>query len=275
MAIQLVLVKTEGTGSTPPQSWSVASVTYTGNNGASEVSDAQGLTFKPDGTKMYVAQHGNGADIYEYALTTPWDITTATKSGEFDPGHASGKGIAFSADGTVMHSVGSSVVYQFNLSTAYNVASASYELLYSPGDTPEDIQWVQSGSKFYTCGWAGYPIIKRFTAGSAYNVSGSSLDSGQTFNAGSQITSGACFGIFFKPDGTKMWALGSAGGLTTYAFQYTMGTPWDLTTVTYDNVSFNFQSQVSSAQGIFFRPDVNDMYMAGYGTGNDIFQYKT
>lgn len=34
------------------------------------------VTFKPDGTKMYVAR--NGGVVNEYALSTPWDISTAT-----------------------------------------------------------------------------------------------------------------------------------------------------------------------------------------------------
>ena len=44
---------------------------------SSDESSATGITFKPDGTKMYIT--GIGADkILQYNLTTAFDITSAT-----------------------------------------------------------------------------------------------------------------------------------------------------------------------------------------------------
>jgi DNA-binding beta-propeller fold protein YncE len=69
--------------------------------------------------------------------------------------------------------------------------------------------------------------------------------------------------IFFKPDGTKMYVVGSTNDRV---YSYTLSTPWNIGTATYDNVSFFVGSQDGTPTGIFFRPDGTKMYMVGAGT---------
>jgi sugar lactone lactonase YvrE len=89
------------------------------------------MTFSADGTKMYVAESAGGI-IYQYTLSTPWEMAGASYSGvSFD---VSGQTlqpleVVISADGTKMYVTGwdpFEAVYQYSLSTAWNIGSASY-----------------------------------------------------------------------------------------------------------------------------------------------------
>ena len=48
---------------------------------------------------------------------------------------------------------------------------------------------------------------------------------------------------------------------------------WDLSTASYDNVSFSVSSQESYPFGIFFKPDGTKMYVMGYSSGK-VHQYS-
>jgi hypothetical protein len=120
-------------------------------------SDPEGVSFKADGTKMYVV--GAGDVVYEYNLSTAWDISTTntsftnflTNGQESDP-----EGVSFKADGTKMYVVGAGdVVYEYNLSTAWDVTTASYlqSLNASSGDSDQQgITFKPDGTKMYLIG---------------------------------------------------------------------------------------------------------------------------
>jgi len=75
-----------------------------------------GLTFKPDGSQMYVAGEGN-ANVYQYSLSTAFDVSTASFVRSFDVSSQdrNPKGIAFKPDGSHLYVTGSSNdnVYQY------------------------------------------------------------------------------------------------------------------------------------------------------------------
>jgi hypothetical protein len=86
-----------------------------------------GLAFKTDGTKMYTIQNGT---VYEYGLSTAWDISTLSYTTSFSMTSQDGNSqeIDFSSDGTKMFYLGgtSNIIYQYDLSTAWDVSTASY-----------------------------------------------------------------------------------------------------------------------------------------------------
>jgi hypothetical protein len=94
---------------------------------SSQATNPRGLEFKPDGTKLYVTC-ANTDTIYQYDLSTPWDISTASYSSnsistgaETNPYNTS-----FSGDGTVMVICGSvNGLTEFSLSTAWDVSTAT------------------------------------------------------------------------------------------------------------------------------------------------------
>lgn len=99
--------------------WDISSIGATeANSGILTDDDVPSeIIFKPDGTKVYVS--GNGTDtIYQYALSTPWEIDTIGTS-EANSGTIAEEGspqaIAFKPDGLKFYVIGTSndTIYQY------------------------------------------------------------------------------------------------------------------------------------------------------------------
>lgn len=85
--------------------WDLSSISYTSNlDVTSQVSDPEGVFFKPDGKRLYLI---TGVDIKEYTLSTPWDISTATSTRSFvyPVGGREGRGAFFRQDGKRLYVV--------------------------------------------------------------------------------------------------------------------------------------------------------------------------
>jgi len=104
---------------------------------SSDTLHLRGVTFKPDGSRMYVTSDDATPTVIEYSLNVPFDISTATKTSQtnllvsggaaMDKPHA----IEFKPDGKVMYVIqsksGSVGVEQFNLTTAWDTQTLSYD----------------------------------------------------------------------------------------------------------------------------------------------------
>jgi len=100
-----------------------------------------------------------------------------------------------------------------------------------------------------------------------YSLTGASYDS-VSYSVSGQATFPT--GLFFKPDGTKFY---SADNGSSSVYQYTMSTSWDLTTASYDSVSFSIAAQDTSIRGTVFKPDGTKMYIVGT-TDSRVYQYS-
>lgn len=78
-------------------------------------------------------------------------------------------------------------------------------------------------------------------------------------------------GVAFKSDGTKMYVV---GGVTNSVFQYTLSTPWDVSTATYDSVTKDLTSETGNPHDIFFKPDGTKMYIVESGFPANVYQYS-
>ncbi len=98
-----------------------------------DTQQARGINFKPDGTIMYVTNRlGSNQDrtgqIIQYSLSTPFDISTATKTSHTDLSGGSPvlqypHAIEFKPDGTKMFVTSGDAfarIYQYNLTTAWD-----------------------------------------------------------------------------------------------------------------------------------------------------------
>ena len=108
---------------------STASYASESFNISSQEEFARHINFNNDGTKMYIT--GNGSSrVQEYALSTAFDVTTASFTDNFNPtSQASAPFITlFNNDGTKMYVQNSTgVLYQYSLSTAFDVSTGSYD----------------------------------------------------------------------------------------------------------------------------------------------------
>jgi hypothetical protein len=76
-----------------------------------------------------------------------------------------------------------------------------------------------------------------------------------------------CF--FIKPDGLKFWLTGQ--NLKT-VFQFSLATAWDITTATYDNISYSISSRTGYPRSLYFSPDGQTMII-GTPESNTFFQF--
>jgi DNA-binding beta-propeller fold protein YncE len=118
-----------------------------------------GIAFSTDGTKMYMLGQ-TGDDVNQYTLSTAWDVGTASYQKVFsvNPPESDPRGITFSFDGTKMYIVGTSgdAVYQYTLSTAWDVGSAVYQKVFSVAaqeSDPSGIAFSSDGTRMYIVGF--------------------------------------------------------------------------------------------------------------------------
>ena len=123
------------------------------------------LYFKKDGTKMYVVSSWVDK-VSQYNLTTAWDLSTASYNCEIlISGQAtSPEGVSFKSDGTKMYilNYGTHYIYQYGLSTAWLVSSATYDSIYKDvldeEEYPRGLWFKEEGTKLYVVGSAADTI---------------------------------------------------------------------------------------------------------------------
>ncbi|MDA7812371.1 autotransporter outer membrane beta-barrel domain-containing protein [Candidatus Pelagibacter sp.] len=90
----------------------------------------RGLTFKPDGTRMYIGQTTYGK-VLQYDLATPWDVSSATnlvESSSYLSQENNIRNIQFTSDGTIMYlgGNGGNDINKYTLSTAWDVSTLNH-----------------------------------------------------------------------------------------------------------------------------------------------------
>jgi DNA-binding beta-propeller fold protein YncE len=145
--------------------------------------------------------------------SNPWDVSSASYLQNFSVAaqDTSPSGVFFKPDGSKMYVVGviGDAVYEYDLSSAWDVSSASYLQNFSVAaqDTnPTGVFFKPDGLKMYVVGVIGDAVYE-YDLSSAWDVSSASYL--QNFSVAAQDTSPS--GVFFKPDGSKMYVVGTIG----------------------------------------------------------------
>ena len=194
---------------------------------ATQETSPAGIFFKPDGLKMYVIGYA-GDDVNEYDLSTAWDISSAVFLQAFSVSaqETNPNGVFFKPDGLKMYVVGQigDSVYEYNLSTAWNVSTAVYLQAFSVSaqeTIPQGVFFKPDGLKMYVVGTSGSDV-NEYNLSTAWNVSTAVFL--QTFSVYTQEIFPQ--GVFFKPDGTKMYVVGNHG---VEVNEYNLSTPTAIT----------------------------------------------
>ncbi len=207
-------------------------------------------------------------------ISNPWDLSSATLAGSFNFSEDTNmRGMAFKPDGTKMYLSGSigSRVYQYTLSSPWVVSSASYDgvgqsLLISGQDSsPFEISFSSDGTKLFMYG-ASSDAVYQYTLSSPWVVSSATYDSVSWGATGQDLDPS---GMSFKSDGTKLYL---AGNFSNSIYQYSLPTPWSLSTVNYDSLSKSVVGEDATPAVAEFSSDGLTMFLAGTGN-DDVFQY--
>ena len=235
-------------------------------------SGIRGLTFKPDGSMMFVC-HRNAVSPYStrsvqaFDLGTSWSLGgTVTHNDSYVVGgsvESALYSIAFKPDGTRMYVTGSTngTIHQYTLTTAWDISTASSRTdcgtLKVPQNGPTlwpcNLQFSSDGSFAMICSEQGHPSIK-VDFSTAYDVTTASITFPSTrwFQDTNQIDVN---GLFIGDSGDKMFLTTGNNKLLSYD----LSTSYDITSA--GNVSeYTNSTYLDDPHGVSFKSDGTKMY---------------
>ena len=241
---------------------------------ASQTGNPVGAVFNHDGTKIYIITPA-GDYIYQYGLSTAYDISTASydsKSFYLGSQETNAYGLTVNDDTTKVYMVGVSTdyIYEYDLSTASDISTASYNNvslnISSQEGSSRGITFNNDGTKIFLIG-SSSDSIYQYNLTTAYDLSTASY-ANSSFSVASQMT--APFGLKFNPDGTRLFVMGN----DDYVYQYSLTTGYDLSTASYDSVRFYTNAFETAPQDIFFSADGTKLFIIG-NSNDKIYQLST
>lgn len=239
----------------------------------SQEANGEAIFFKPDGTKMYILGR-SGDDVNEYALSTAWDVTTASFTDTLAASNISGSpasegssmSMYMSPDGIYLYIVGDGQdqIIQYTLATAWDVSTASYtreqDLLMADGGdfaNPTGLHFKADGTTFWVTSLTE-DDIQQYNLSTAWDVStisvGTNLNINPFFtlnpleNATENYGLGSIDDIAISEDGTKVWLHGSSYDTI---HELTLSVAFNITTATYSGCTVRTTEYQGDAGGLY------------------------
>ena len=262
--------------------WDVSTASYATKSFsvAGQETNPNGLFFKSDGAKFYIIGNVNNT-IYQYSCATAWDVSTAsydTRSFSVAGQDTGSQGLFFKSDGLKLYVLGNTNdnVCQYDLPLAWDVVNAGFGIkafAVNLQDTaPNDLTFSSDGTKLYVIGSTG-DAVYQYTCSTAWDINTAVFNynsSGAYGRARVGIQETTPRGLFFKPDGLKLYITGNANDTV---YQYSCATAWDVSTASYDSKSFSVAGQEGNPFGLFFKPDGLKFYIVG-SINDTVYQYS-
>lgn len=253
--------------------WDISTASYDTVN--ETLVDANGITFSPDGLNMYIASGTNPTNtLNDYSLSGAWDLSTATAGGSQSFGAQDDPllnyGIMFEDDGLTMYAP---AFGRWSLSVAWDISTATYnthEFDFGNELSPGKAVFMKpDGTSIYILSLFGNNI-HQYDFSVAEDLDTLSY-SGNFYTAAEPGT--AC-SFAISSDGTKLFILMRQSDRTLY--QYTLSPAWDISSATYDTVSFTFPLNVHLSSNLNFRDDGLRFFVlldGGFSNDSGLYQY--
>lgn len=224
-----------------------------------------------------------GMAAYQDAFVqgVPWDIYTAGyRNKNYDPStqitHNGIMGMAWNIAGTKLYlgDYNTNKIYEYSASTPYDVTTLTY--------TTKSLDTTSQVASIGTQGLAGHVIstdgtklfvlsiahgaVYQYNLGTAFDLSTATYSS-LSFSTTTQTVNP--LKMYLRADGAKMFI---GDNNTNKTFQYTLATPNNISTAVYDGKLYDTSSQVTLADGIFFKSDGTKFYNGDFASGK-FYQY--
>ena len=238
--------------------WDISTASYSQKTSVSaQDTSPTGLYFKSDGTSMWMV--GNqGDDINEYSMSTAWDISTLSYVQNVGlGGTVAPMGIFFKPDGSrvyIAKTASPDAIREYYISIKrFSVGGQE--------TVPEGVFFKTDGTKMYVIGRTG-DDINEYDLSTAWEVDTATFNQNQSVSAQENNPRS----LYFKPDGTKLYVIGSSGDDVN---EYNLSTAWDISTMSYvQNVSI----LGATPEGLTFKSDGTKMYVTG-SYNDTVYEY--
>jgi sugar lactone lactonase YvrE len=272
----------------------VSTASYSQNFSISaQETSPHGIAFNNNGTKMFIVGK-TGDDVNEYALSTGFDVSSASYSQNFsiaaqetDP-----TGIAFNADGTKMFIVGHTgdAVYEYYLTPSLELGTGSFAssdigktveansgkfvLTNTDGRCAETTQ-PTSYAQVASGDWEMYGVIYNPVDGDLelsgvadpnlyFDITTAIYE--QSFSVADQETTP--MDVVFNNDGTKLFVVGYDENIV---FEYSLSIAFDISTAFFVD-SFSVSAQDIFPTGLAFSTDGTKMFVVG-NENDKVYEY--
>lgn len=270
-AVDIAIATTEITvGGWPSISYSqkksidVSKVSYTEENyDFSELTTyGYDLAWNNDGSKFFLvdilSEH-----ILEFSLSTPYKLSTTHYDKLLDVSEqGNAMALTFNSDGSQLYLLTyQKTVYQYNLTTAFDLSTASYSnnsLDVSSKNVAMFLAFNSDGSKLFV---GGNQSLHSFTLSTPFDITTAS-DNNQSLDLSNEVTEFS--GGSFNTDGTVLLVVNDDEG-TSNSFQYSLATPFDLSTATYSDKMLNLADEIRGAHDVEFDNQSNMYFVDRIG----------
>lgn len=245
--------------------------TYTHLDVSSEDTSPSAVFFKPDGTKCFVLGNAND-NIYQYSLTTAWDLSTASyDSVSLSTSAAvSGYSLKFNSAGTKLAFASSAAsnykIYYTTLTTAWDLSTAGALSTFDISNTAlnvvamsmsedEKLFWIEDNSN----GW----VTQVDTGGTAFDFASASANAipGNFYSFTAQTTNPRS--IFMRPTGEQFYILDFN---TDEVEEYSMTTDYDVSTASHVSSTSITTNTSQFGGGFWFSTDGTKMFVLDTST---------
>jgi len=213
--------------------WDVTStLTLTGSTPATTVEGASSSTghyFTPDGALLYVCTDAGAFKVLKYALSTPWNVSTATFVHSATLGSIP-MACSLSIDGMSLfvNISPSAITRKYALSTAFDISSIT--AVTTPTQTMSNgtgytlgMYFALNGKKVYLVGApGGVPTIYERTLTTPYDIS--SIQGDKSVGLTPPITVGNFDSVYISPDGKIM----TYGLYLTSIYKFDLNVPFNI-----------------------------------------------
>ena len=182
------------------------------------------LTFKPDGTVVWISNSNSGA-INQYNLSTAWDLRTMSLDGSYDfrTNYAQNPAdIRFSSDGTkaFVLDISADRILRFDLNTAWDITdgwassyqtSIEFDLTTTLNESVvRGFAFSNDGNKLYLVGNTNDRLYT-YHLSTPWDISSSSLSGREDDGANTALYETGLMGVFLSPDGLYLYTVGQIG----------------------------------------------------------------
>ena len=223
----------------------------------------EAVALSSDGLNMYMSGLSS-TNVYQYTLSTAWDISTAVYLQSFTTSAGQPMGLTFASNGSkmyVVNNIGAKII-EYTLSTPWDISTSSFVaeiVVLNQDNYPRGVSMSTDGTKMFMAGNQN-SAIKGYALTTPYAINSAVFT--QSFS-----TAVANNDIYINSNGYIMYVTGGAN-----VYQYTLSTAWDISTAVFLQ-SFSTSATETQPYGMWFKEDLSIMYLAGR-TGQDISQYN-